>query len=128
MIILQVVTLIVVSWVAIKQYLLQLEAEDRFMGFEQRLQNIITKVEEGNAKADEALATIEQLKSQISDMEASEDEVKRLEELLGLAAQQVEETKVEVPESTAEETASTETEATETEEGEMPDDGFGGGR
>jgi DNA repair ATPase RecN len=122
------VTLIVVSWVAIKQYLLQLEAEDRFMGFEQRLQNIITKVEEGNAKADEALATIEQLKSQISDMEASEDEVKRLEELLGLAAQQVEETKVEVPESTAEETASTETEATETEEGEMPDDGFGGGR
>jgi DNA repair ATPase RecN len=128
MIILQVVTLVVVSWVAIKQYLLQLEAEDRFMGFEQRLQNIITKVEEGNAKADEALATIEQLKSQISDMEASEDEVKRLEELLGLAAQQVEETKVEVPESTAEETASTETEATETEEGEMPDDGFGGGR
>jgi DNA repair ATPase RecN len=128
MIILQVVTLVVVSWVAIKQYLLQLEAEDRFMGFEQRLQNIITKVEEGNAKADEALATIEQLKSQISDMEASEDEVKRLEELLGLAAQQVEETKVEVPESTAEETASTETEATETEEDEMPDDGFGGGR
>jgi DNA repair ATPase RecN len=128
MIILQVVTLVVVCWVAIKQYLLQLEAEDRFMGFEQRLQNIITKVEEGNAKADEALATIEQLKSQISDMEASEDEVKRLEELLGLAAQQVEETKVEVPESTAEETASTETEATETEEGEMPDDGFGGGR
>jgi DNA repair ATPase RecN len=128
MIILQVVTLIVVSWVAIKQYLLQLEAEDRFMGFEQRLQNIITKVEEGNAKADEALATIEQLKSQISDMEASEDEVKRLEELLGLAAQQVEETKVEVPETPAEETASTETEATETEEDEMPDDGFGGGR
>ena len=77
---------------------------------ETRLQGILKGVKAGNAKADEALALIEEMKAKLAesdantaDIAASEDELTELEALVGA-------TKVEVPEEPAEEEPSEPTE------------------
>lgn len=89
----------------------QKEIKKDMANLETRLQGILKGVKEGNAKADEALALIAELKEKVAagdanaaDMAASEDELTELEILVGA-------TKVEVPAEPAEETTGETTEA-----------------